>query len=215
MSVMNQWCSVILSGGRSSRMGSSKALLSINGMTMIERLTSLADGLPGETIIISNPSDEQKIKALCGDRAEVVLDEPSFQGEGPLAGMLTAMTRCKADWYMVLSNDMPYIDHAFLNGLKHHVESHQPFADFEAYVPEQDGRIHPFPGVYRDQASRIEELLRRKRKSIRSLLDNIRSSLIPEQVWNRWSAAADPFFNMNTPEDLKVFRQKGEHRGGA
>lgn len=190
-------------------MGTSKALLSINGITMIEHLMNLANGLPGETILVSTPVDQKEIKSLCGDRVEVVLDEPTFKGEGPLAGILTAMKRCKADWYLVVSNDMPHLDQPFLGKFMDYVESCQVNDEFEAYVPEKGGQIHPFPGAYRYQPFRIEDLLRRKKKSVRSLLDDIRYSLIPEQVWNDWSVSSDPLFNMNTPEDLAVFRQKG------
>ena len=51
---MTNFTTVIISGGKSSRMGTDKALLEIGGKTMIEQIVAQTAGLGGEQIVITN-----------------------------------------------------------------------------------------------------------------------------------------------------------------
>lgn len=49
---------IILAGGKSSRMGTNKALLSLNGQTVIERVAALMKSVFTKVILITNTREE-------------------------------------------------------------------------------------------------------------------------------------------------------------
>jgi molybdopterin-guanine dinucleotide biosynthesis protein A len=94
----------VLCGGRSSRMGSDKALIPVEGVPMARRV---ADALRAGGCDI--------VEAIGGDRDALVrigfdvIDDPR-QGEGPLAGVLAALEAWPtADAVVVVACDLPYL----------------------------------------------------------------------------------------------------------
>src|SRR5690554_1840052 len=91
----------ILAGGKSSRMGSDKGLLSVNGMTMTEHLIKTLNQLEIKTNIISGNKAYQQFGLT------VVPDV--IPDKGPLGGLYTALKRTRAQSVLLLSCDMPFI----------------------------------------------------------------------------------------------------------
>ncbi|MDQ0338935.1 molybdopterin-guanine dinucleotide biosynthesis protein A [Caldalkalibacillus uzonensis] len=201
-----KWTSIILAGGASRRMGQTKALLTIQNQTMVERLSELLSPFSTDIVIVVRQEDHDQIASLFreGKSVHLVQDDPRYKGYGPLAGMYTGMKAVFSPYYFVCACDMPCLDKDYLHGLKQLIQE-QP--GHEAYVPLSGGKYQPFAGVYRNLAAQIEELLERGEKRWSDLFSKLKKGyLIQEEEWQTWTKQPDPFFNMNTPQDYNKIR---------
>lgn len=98
----------VLAGGRSSRMGTDKALLAVGHQTLLERQVALAWSLePGEVLVSG-----RRPEALRALRARGLPDEAP--GLGPLGGLATVLAAARAPHVLVIAVDMPALSAAFL-----------------------------------------------------------------------------------------------------
>jgi molybdenum cofactor guanylyltransferase len=101
----------ILAGGRSSRMGRDKALLTVSGRTLLDRQVELCWSLgPGAVWVSGRAEDE-----LRGVRARALPDDAPHQG--PLGGLATVLGASRAAHVLVLAVDMPAVTAQLLTGL--------------------------------------------------------------------------------------------------
>ena len=100
---------IILAGGKSSRMGTDKALLEFRGQSLLRRQFDTASRVAG-------PADDVRV---CGNGHGLPCwldDEP---GAGPLSGITTALSRTQVGSRLViLPVDMPLLDVTLLEKLK-------------------------------------------------------------------------------------------------
>src|SRR5579871_469780 len=104
-----KWAGFVLAGGRSSRMGRDKALLSFQGVPLVARVAEMVAQAAGSAVVIGDPGKYGGLGyAVVPDRR---------QGLGPLAGIEAALDFSTADWNLVLACDMPDVSAAFLRAL--------------------------------------------------------------------------------------------------
>jgi len=195
-------CAVILAGGKSSRMGSNKALLDFGGKPLIRVLVDRILPVTDHILISSNDSESYRFLNF-----PVVRDH--YMGQGPLAGLHAAMRRDNCPLYVVLACDLPNLRASFLRKLIAFSRG------FDAAIPRtRDGLAHPLCAVYRRTCfPAIEKaLFRGANKFIETFLLNALSI--------RWVDPDEGQFedqdlaNINTPEDLQKFRREmGEESG--
>src|SRR5713226_6818959 len=102
---------IVLAGGRSSRMGTSKAALEWHGSTLLRRVTGvLARVVDGPVVVVRAPG--QALPAL-PPQIDVV-DDPR-EGLGPLQGLAAglAATADRAEAAFACSTDLPFLHPAF------------------------------------------------------------------------------------------------------
>ena len=92
----------ILAGGKSSRIGTDKALLKLDGQTLIERAVSTLRPYTGDPIIITSASDKYKFLNL-----SVYSD--IIANAGPLGGISTALEKSNTTHCLVLACDLPFV----------------------------------------------------------------------------------------------------------
>lgn len=90
---------IILSGGKSSRMGQNKALMEIAGIKAIERIVNLMKPLFPKLILSTNTPDEYEFLGL-----EMVKDE--YDNLGPASGIHAALKASNTDKNFIISCDM-------------------------------------------------------------------------------------------------------------
>ncbi|MGQ0630304.1 MAG: molybdenum cofactor guanylyltransferase [Sporichthyaceae bacterium] len=103
---------VVLAGGRSSRMGTSKAALDWHGSTLLYRATALlARTLRGPVFVVAAPG--QDLPDL-PPGVEVVRDP--VEGSGPLQGIVGALTAAtdRASAVFICSTDLPFLHPAYV-----------------------------------------------------------------------------------------------------
>src|SRR5687767_14914896 len=98
---------LLLAGGRSSRMGTDKALLAVSGQLLWQRQVDILRKTRPSTIYISARSADPFADSLC----TVVLDgEPDL---GPLSGVAAGLQACASEYLLVLAVDLPRINSIF------------------------------------------------------------------------------------------------------
>ncbi len=133
---------VILAGGRSLRMGSSKAALPWGAGTLLDHVCGLVgEAVDGPLVVVRAAG--QVLPAL---PAAVLVTEDSREGGGPLVGILAGLSVAAehADAVYVSAVDMPLLRPAFvcrvLDGLAD---------DADVVLPEAGGFRHPLAAAYR------------------------------------------------------------------
>lgn len=104
MSAPSALTAVILAGGRSSRMGTDKALLRLpsGGPTLIARVVAAAQAVVAEIVIVAD--DAARLPAL---PAHIVPD--ALPGAGPLAGLVAGFAAARHADILALACDLPYL----------------------------------------------------------------------------------------------------------
>lgn len=185
---------LILTGGKSSRMGTDKASLVIGGSTLLDRLIALIKPLTNE-LFLSVAHDDQGDHEL-----PVIADlEPS---PGPLGGLQAAFKNDpEADWLLVAA-DLPRLKAEDLQAL---VDAHDPNQDVTCFLNPLDQHPEPLCALYSPSASAaLDEAIRENRRCARRFLTSLkRFELTP----------SDPqaLLNLNRPEHLTELELLHEH----
>ncbi|WP_202081077.1 NTP transferase domain-containing protein [Caldalkalibacillus salinus] len=216
-STQPEWGCILLAGGQSQRMGTSKARLpATEGDTVLEYMIRQVQGLYSPIVVMTNKQDIEYFASTLALNPEIsfVLDEEAFQLQGPLAGMYTGMNVLQAQWYLVLACDMVFVDHPFLFHFKQFVSDRNLVSQstleskkYSVYIPVSDNkRLQPLVGCYRYCAPTIEALLQNGKRSMKALLSELSVYDIKPNEWQHWTTQSDPFYNMNYPEDYAYWR---------
>lgn len=180
----------ILAGGKSTRMGTDKAFVMLDGRTLLARALQLCRTIAEDVRIVG---DAKKFAPF----APVVEDE--FPGCGPLGGIHAALRASQRDFNVVLAVDLPFVTSAILRFLVAEAKA----SDAVVTVPRAGGRWQPLCAAYRRPFSDLaEKALSEGRFKIDSLFTAATTHVIEE---NRLLAAGfspQAFRNLNTPEEL-------------
>jgi molybdopterin-guanine dinucleotide biosynthesis protein A len=184
---------IVLCGGRSTRMGSPKALLPFGTETMLQRVVRLLGTVVSPLVVVAAPG--QDLPAL---PASVVIARDEREGRGPLEGLRAGLSALPAhvEVAYVTSCDVPLLVPQFVERMV------QLLGDHDIAVMEIDGFAHPLSAVYRRRTLPfVEALLAADRLRTAFLFDAVNTRrLQPADV-----ATADPQLltlrNLNTRED--------------
>jgi molybdopterin-guanine dinucleotide biosynthesis protein A len=116
----------ILIGGDSSRMGTDKATLEVDGVAMAERVSQAATSSGASEILLIGGT-QKRAAGISGSWKKDL-----YAGEGPLGGVITALKAASHDAVVVLSCDMPFITPSVIASLV------PPLAEAQATVGRTD-----------------------------------------------------------------------------
>lgn len=201
-SLSGQVAGIILAGGASRRMGANKALLSLNGESLIERTVRCLEQVCGRILLSVNDPDSFRNLGV-----ECVPDR--YPGQGPMAGIHAALTASDRTWNIVAACDMPFISPALLGALLRLAESGHGHGDSasaeqEAVIPVIQGRMHPLLALYRKEtAAGLERRLQEGRLRMTDWIEELDALLVPEDQLEVLMGCSPrkAVFNMNRPED--------------
>jgi molybdenum cofactor guanylyltransferase len=184
----------ILAGGKSTRMGTEKALVPLDGRTLLARALDLARLVAPDVRIVG---DSAKFAAF----APVV--EDVFRDCGPLGGIHAALRASSTELNLILAVDVPFVSLAFSQYLIRRALN----ASAVATVPRAGGGWQPLCAVYRREfADSAEEALRAGRYKIDALFDTVRVQAIEEGELAEAGFSPRIFRNLNTKEELEAAR---------
>ena len=178
----SRFSAILLAGGKSARMGNSKAELPFDGMRMIDHQVQRLRMLGIDDIVIAGYAG-----SVPGARS--VPDERPHMG--PVGGLKAGMDAAVHEKCLVLSVDAPLVPFGVLFELMH---GHQRGIS----VIEHEGQLEPLIGVYdRSLKDVCAELLAGERASVRRLFDR--------SVFQTLHCEADTLLlsNCNTPEEYR------------
>jgi molybdopterin-guanine dinucleotide biosynthesis protein A len=188
---------VILAGGRSVRLGGDdKALVTLAGRTLIDRaIERLSPQV--EHLIVNANGDPARFDGL----ALPVVPDMTEDFAGPLAGILAGMmyaakTWPRARWITTLPVDTPFFPKDLVARLRAGVDGRTIAVARSGGV--QHHAVTLVPLVLRGQLAL--RLARSKDRSVRGWLATQSTAAVD---FPDTAPGVDPFFNVNTPDDLK------------
>ena len=186
---------VILCGGKSSRMGFDKQLLTIDKIRLIDKVISKLRKEFEEIIIVTN-------KPQYYESFQVKLVQDRYQGMGPLSGIHAALGEAQSEFVYFIACDMPNINLEYIKYMKNRLFD----SDIEACVTRVGQWIEPLNSFFSKKAlEQIEEDLRSKKGSLYYLLKKINCLYIDEKEARKHSPDWSMFLNLNTREELDDF----------
>jgi molybdenum cofactor guanylyltransferase len=183
---------IILSGGKSRRMGMNKALLPISEKPSIERIKDELEQHFKDIILVTNHLEPYQFLNI-----KMVSDY--YPDSGPLAGIHAGLIGSDNEINLVVACDMPFVT--------------ADLGEYDAVVPIIGGRKHPLFAVYRKKIIKeIESCLENKSFRMIHLLDHLNVLYMTEQDLQAFNheSLAQIFFNMNHPDEYEAAKRKAE-----
>ena len=164
---------IVLAGGRSERMGTSKASLDWHGTTLLRRVASLVSrGVSGPVVVVRSPG--QDLPALASG---IEVTEDGAEALGPIAGLLAGLEALgdRVGCAFLAATDMPFLHPDVVRRVLSALGERRA-----AVVPVVGGREHPLAAAYRssvrDVASATLAAGERRMAALVAALDPVRLS---------------------------------------
>ena len=191
---------VVLAGGLSRRMdGPEKSLLKLGDKTLIAHVCERLAAQTAQVIINANGDPER----FADIHLPVVAD--TIEGfAGPLAGVLTGMRwvkeHTKATHIITVAADTPFFPADYVSTIEEIAANNST----EIVLAASNGNRHPVFGLWPvNLADALEAfLVQEKQRKVMLFVQRHPNCLIEFSGVN-----PDPFFNINTPDDLRIAQE--------
>lgn len=187
---MIRFSTIILTGGKSSRMGRPKSTVKYRGEELIRYPLQLANYFNSPVVIAAGD--------LVFAQTGLTVVKDLLPVRAPIAGIHAGLKASCTDWNLVLACDMPHVTADFISLLL--PEAKTPV---KLVMPFHDGYPEPLCALYhRDLAAEIEVLSREQKFSPLDLLDRtVHEKVMIDLIMP--GMAMTLFRNINTPADLE------------
>lgn len=185
---------VILSGGRSARMGADKALLTYKGRRFIEIIAGEMKTVFSEVVIISDGPGKYGFTGL-------PVYEDMRKNSGPLAGIFTALSIMKKDIFVV-SSDLPLINSRLIRSLVN------KSGNEDVTLFSSGGQLQPLFSLIRYRCmKKIESDLEGGKLSVYRFIQQSASAVHESE--NFEGEDLSPYLlNLNTPEEYRALLRR-------
>lgn len=195
---------VVMAGGRNTRYGALKALETVGGVRIIDRVIAALRAVTPDVVLITNdPADYASVDLPWrGDR------QPGLGALGGLDAALRWAEQLGHDGILTLACDMPFASAALLSRIA------QERASADVMVPESTNRrgIEPLCAWYSVQClPAIEAALQRADHRMISFHDAVRVKRIPIEEVESYGDPAILFLNVNTRAEREHAEQVAGH----
>ena len=185
---------VILAGGRSSRMGSNKALLPYRGGRFIEAIHRLLNDMFPEVILVTN-NPEQYHFLPCRKVPDL------YEHVGVLAGIHSGLYHSSNPAIFAVACDMPYLMESLIRFMAARADAGG------VLIPESPGGLEPLHAFYgKGCLAAIEATLLSGQRRIVSFFDRTNVSKINREQVACFDPSFASFININTPRDYYELR---------
>ena len=188
----------ILAGGGSTRFGRDKALAEFAGgppMLLLMR-ELLAAVFPSVTVIAA----PQKYAAL-----GITAVPDRWDGQGPLAGILTALLTTQesanpSGWNLIVGCDMPFLTSDWLSYLAVRAQA----CTRQVVVPRSANGLEPLCACWQtSSAPTLQRAFDAGTRKITEAMQQLPMEIVDESDWKRFDTAGRLFWNMNTAADYQ------------
>lgn len=206
---------VILAGGRSSRFGRDKLAEPIDGRPLLSYAIEAVRPFSTQILVVVAPGATPA--TALPDGVTLVHDQAAF--EGPLAGLLAALTAAREPIVLVVGGDMPTLVGAILDAMLAELDAPNGSAaaggpdapegsaapdGVQAVVLEHEGRARPLPMVVRREPAlaAAEHLIESGERRLRAVTRTLTTRVIPESQWRAIDPDGLTLRDIDTPADL-------------
>ena len=185
---------VVLAGGKSLRFGEDKSQVKLNNKSLIDHILSEILTEFKELLIVSNNS----IKFNKSEKISIISD---FKNNlGPLGGVLTAMKWIQDNnkdyqWISTFPTDTPFFKNQILKDFHDKIN----LKNGKLFFIKSNNTRHNIFGLWSiDLADKLEKDLENGDRKVEDWANKVGVNIIDMQFEKN-----DPFFNINTKEDLE------------
>ena len=194
----NNILGTVLAGGKSQRFGEDKSQVKLAGKLLIDHmLTEIIDEFK-ELLIVSN----NKISFHNSERISII--EDFEKGLGPLGGVLSAMKWIKENqkdykWIATFPVDTPFFKRQILKDFIKNIN----FNESDLFFIKSNNTRHNIFGLWSIKLlDRLEKDLNNGERKVELWANNTGVKIVNMEFSNN-----DPFFNINTKEDLEKAKE--------
>ena len=195
----NNILGTVLAGGKSQRFGEDKSQVKLDGKLLIDFILSeIVDEFKEILIVTNNQIAFQKSKKI-----STIKDFK--KGQGPLGGVLSAMKWAKEKnsnykWISTFPVDTPFFKKKILKKFLSEIN----IEESKLFFIKSNNTRHNIFGMWSiDLMKKLEEDLNKGHKKVETWANSIGVKII-----NMEFMYEDPFFNINTKDDLEIAKQK-------
>ncbi len=195
---MKYSCSgIILSGGLNERMaGKNKALLSLGGQTILDRLCNTFQGLFDEVLLVT----KDPVQYLSWD---FMIVSDLFPLPSSLTGIHAGLFHASAPHAFITACDTPFLRPELIKALLDELEP-----KWDVIMPVTERGNQPLCAIYSKRCIKpIERQLQNGDPKILNFFPKVKVKEIPEAELRSVDPDLISFFNINTPEDLTASEQ--------
>jgi len=187
---------VILAGGKSSRMGQNKALMSLGGKRLVDRVVEVMRSVFNDLLMVTNTPD---VYAELG----VPMVQDVWPEKGSLGGVYSAIHHVATPYCLVVACDMPFLRTAVLRYLI------TQMADYDVVVPDVLGELQTLHAIYSKACLQpIERRLETHRLRIVGFFPEVRVRTVTASELEPYDPELLAFQNLNTPEEFQTAEQR-------
>jgi molybdopterin-guanine dinucleotide biosynthesis protein A len=186
----------VIAGGLSRRMGADKRLLTVGGLTLLNRAVSLLLNVCDEVLVVAPEPPPETVEARhVPDR---------FPGRGPLAGVHAALLEAGHPAVLCIPVDTPLLTETWLR-----LMGGITLAVGAPCVPLVEGRVHPLPASYpRSAAGTMGKALEGGEGALRNLLPRLGTVYIGDDAALAAGCEPGDLANVNTPEEWSELERR-------
>ena len=177
---------IVLAGGKSTRMGTDKAFLKLDGKPFISHILDTIQGSTDEVYIIS---DNHELDGMGTHRFSDLIP-----GLGPIGGIYTGLFHSKTTNNLIVACDTPFLTKETITQLIMGMDK-----EHNAFVVQCEGVVMPLIGIYRKSClPHFNKVIERNQLGLKKALAGIRTKTISLP-----GSHARSVLNINTKLDLK------------
>tara|TARA_B100000795_G_scaffold83325_1_gene60489 strand:+ start:2073 stop:2693 length:621 start_codon:yes stop_codon:yes gene_type:complete len=192
----NNILAVVLAGGKSKRFGEDKNSVKLGSKTLLEHVLSKITKKFEEIVIVSShPLEIKKTK-------NITIIPDCLNDLGPLAGVLSSMKWIKKnkklyEWIATFPSDTPFFDTSIIEEYKKKVK----LKESNLFFVRSNEKRHNIFGLWSIELLETleDDLIKNNYRKVEEWANKIGVKIIDIKTENY-----DPFFNINTKEDLKI-----------
>ena len=195
----NNILGAVLAGGKSQRFGEDKSQVELGDKLLIDYILSEIIEEFREILVVSN----NLINFKKSEKISVI--EDIKKNLGPLGGVLTAMKWVKDNnkdykWISTFPADTPFFKHSILQKFLQDIQSEES----KLFFIKSNNTRHNIFGLWSiDLMDKLEEDLNKGERKVELWANSIGVKTINIEFQNE-----DPFFNINTKEDLEKAKDR-------
>ena len=189
---------IILAGGDSKRMGQDKNFLELGSKYIVEIVVEKMKGIFEEVVLVTNNS--QSFEQFTPD-VTIIEDRVKGMEKSSLRGIYSGLAGIQKEYGFVVAGDMPFIHSKLIKAMAHEALS----GDWDVVVPKIDGYVEPLFSIYHlNCLPYIENQLHRRDFKVRRFFDHVKVCYVPDQFCRLYDQELLSFFNINTPDNLRI-----------
>ena len=187
---------IILSGGKSIRMGENKAFLEVRGKRMLDHTVALLQEIFGQVILVTNELLEYSYLNL-----EIAVD--LIPKRGPLIGIYTGLFYSSYPYSFITACDMPFLNRKIIEYMLTITKN------YDVVIPHLNDGYHPLHALYSKRCLKfIEELISEDNLKITDFFNRVKVREVPSDEIVSLDPDLRSFLNINTPKDLEKIQER-------